>query len=112
VKESILHFFEEVSVKKSLAAPALATICLALGCSISAFAQDATTNTNPPTSTPPAHRHHRHGGLRLGVCIGQTLAQQGIILPPHTPGQKPDPATKAAFKAAMQTCRAKKPAGT
>jgi hypothetical protein len=43
-----------------------------------------------------------------GVCVGQTLAQEGIILPPHQPGQRPawDATTKAAFKAAIQTCRA------
>lgn len=46
-------------------------------------------------------------GFRMGLCVGQALAKQGVTLPAHQPGQRPswDVATKAAFKAAMQGCR-------
>src|SRR5258708_4829098 len=54
------------------------------------------------------HGKHGRGGFMVGVCVGQTLAQQGIILPAPTPGQRPnlDAATQAAFKAAVDSCRA------
>jgi hypothetical protein len=51
----------------------------------------------------------KHGrSFRRGVCVGQTLAQEGVILPKPQPGQRPvfDPATQAAFKAAVQSCKA------
>ena len=55
-------------------------------------------------------QHHRHGrkGFGMGLCVGQALAAQGIVLPPHVPGQRPAPnaATQAAFKSAMQSCHA------
>jgi hypothetical protein len=51
-------------------------------------------------------KHWRHhGGFRMGVCVGQSLAQQSppVIL---TPGQAPTAAQKSAFKAATTACRA------
>lgn len=61
-------------------------------------------------SAPTGQPHKKHGFRKFqrGVCVGQTLAQEGIILPPRQPGQRPvwDATTKAAFKAAVQSCRA------
>jgi hypothetical protein len=44
----------------------------------------------------------------MGVCVGQNLAQQGVTLPAPTPGVKPspNPTIRAAFKAAIESCRA------
>jgi len=75
-------------------------IALTLSYSGSSFAQ---------ASPAPAQQNRHHGkSFRRGVCVGQTLAQQGVVLPQHQPGQRPvlDPATKAAFKAAVQSCKA------
>ena len=47
-------------------------------------------------------------GFKLGVCVGQTLAQGGLNLPIPTAGQQPsplDPSVKAALSAAVKTCR-------
>lgn len=55
------------------------------------------------------HRHHgEQGQFKLGICVGQSLARQGIILPEPSPGQPPsqdDPSTQSAIDAAIQTCR-------
>jgi hypothetical protein len=57
---------------------------------------------------PRHHHHHGRKSFRVGMCVGQALAAQGIVLPPHVPGQRPAPnaATKAAFQSAMQSCHA------
>jgi hypothetical protein len=64
------------------------------------------TQVNPPCAQK--HKHHHGKGFQRGICVGQTLAQQGVILPQRQPGQRPayDPATKAAFQAAVQSCKA------
>jgi hypothetical protein len=45
--------------------------------------------------------------FELGVCVGQTLAQEGIVLPAPERGKRPqfDEATKTAFREAFKTCR-------
>ena len=52
-------------------------------------------------------RRHNHRAFDLGVCVGQALAQQNIILPPPQPGvpPSPNPTNQAAFKSAVQQCR-------
>jgi hypothetical protein len=52
-------------------------------------------------------RHRRRHEFMRGVCVGQALAAAGVTLPAPQAGQKPvwDAATKAAFKAAMESCR-------
>jgi hypothetical protein len=42
--------------------------------------------------------------FRLGVCVGQTLAQAGVILPAPHSGQKWTDQEKAALKAARTAC--------
>lgn len=53
---------------------------------------------------------HGHGGFGLGVCVGQTLASQGVTIPAPTPGQSylqtQDPTVQDAIDSAVQTCRA------
>jgi hypothetical protein len=53
-------------------------------------------------------RRHPAWGFKMGVCVGQALAQAGVTLPAEQPGTapSPDPTTEAAFKAAIQQCRA------
>jgi hypothetical protein len=60
---------------------------------------------------PEFHGRDAHASRRgyfLGVCVGQTLAQQGISVPVPQPGEKPtlDSTTEAAMKAAAESCRA------
>ena len=55
------------------------------------------------------HRHHgEQGQFKLGICVGQSLARQGIILPEPSNGQPPsqeESSTQSAIDAAIQTCR-------
>jgi hypothetical protein len=52
--------------------------------------------------------HAARRGFFLGICVGQTLAQQGISLPVPQPGESPSPdsTNEAAVKAAVESCRA------
>ena len=52
-------------------------------------------------------RHERQRQFALGVCVGQTLAQQGVTLPVQPMGQRPslDSTTQAALQNAVQSCR-------
>jgi hypothetical protein len=59
---------------------------------------------------PEFHGRDSHASRRgyfLGVCVGQTLAQQGISVPVPQPGEKPtfDATTEAAMKSAAEACR-------
>jgi signal transduction protein with GAF and PtsI domain len=62
-----------------------------------------------------ASSHHgrkcKKRAFRFGVCVGESLAQQEVILPAHVPGQKSrwNDNTKAAFKNAIESCRAQFP---
>ena len=50
-----------------------------------------------------------HEELRLGICVGQTLSQQGITIPALEPGQtlsSLDSTTLDALEAAITTCKA------
>lgn len=82
-----------------------------------AFALPAMADDAQPENHHKHHHHHHHHGhwhhhakkaFRFGVCVGQGLAQQGVLLPAPKPGEKPkfDDATKAAFKAAVKACKA------
>ncbi|MDR3606533.1 MAG: hypothetical protein P4M08_04030 [Oligoflexia bacterium] len=53
---------------------------------------------------------HQRGGFSLGVCVGQQLAQQGIVLPPPAQGEHylnptGDATTEQAIQSAAQMCR-------
>lgn len=76
----------------------IASMALALAVSLPALAQTA------PGNELPGHRGHRHG-FGMGLCVGQTLAQQSppVIL---TPGQAPTVEQKSAIKTARATCKA------
>jgi hypothetical protein len=72
-----------------------------MGYSRSSSADDSQTPSQA-TATESGQRHHH--GFRMGVCVGQTLAKAGVTLPAApTPG---DQATHAAFKSAIESCRA------
>jgi hypothetical protein len=47
-----------------------------------------------------APKQHHHHGFRMGVCVGQTLAQQGVTL------TRGDTSHRDEFMAAVQSCRA------
>jgi hypothetical protein len=88
-------------MKKHTVLCALA-LTLSAGLSVSALADD----TAAPAGKCKDHKH-KHHGFSEGLCIGQALAQQGIVLPARVAGQRPtfDAATKAAFEAAKASCR-------
>ena len=52
-------------------------------------------------------RYLSHNQFELGICVGQTLAEQGVTLAFPQPGQPPslDSNTQAALQGAVQTCR-------
>jgi hypothetical protein len=54
------------------------------------------------------HRHNPERAFKMGVCVGQALAAAGVVVPPPQPGVRPspDPMTEAAYKTAVQQCRA------
>ena len=54
------------------------------------------------------HHYESHRQFTLGICVGQTLAQQGVVFPPPQPDQPPtlDSTTLTALQSAEQTCRA------
>jgi hypothetical protein len=84
-------------------------LVVGLGFFVIALASMAQAQSQNPGSPAPSGQHRHHAkGFRRGVCVGQTLAKAGVILPQRVPGQRPvlDPDTKAAFKAAVQSCRA------
>jgi len=58
-----------------------------------------------------AYNHHERGGREgfiMGVCVGQTLAQQGVTIPNPEPGKRPElnQAQRDAMKSATESCRA------
>jgi len=72
---------------------------------------DSVQNYDQASATPAPHRANRQvkRAYRLGICVGQTLAQQGIIIPDPQPGQpqQNDSSLKAALKQARESCSAK-----
>jgi len=67
---------------------------LAASVSLMAFADEGSGGEH-------GHKGHKRGFM-MGVCVGQSLAQQGVTTLPKRPF---DAATKAAFKKAAESCR-------
>jgi len=66
----------------------------------SSFAQDSSGGVVAAQKT----HHHERGkfkAFRMGMCVGQNLAKQGIIL---QPGQPKDPSVKAAIDRERKVC--------
>ncbi len=66
---------------------------------------------SPQSPQQPGQQVHseKKMAFKVGVCVGQSLAQQGIMLSWPQPGQPMnlDDATKQALKAAVQDCASK-----
>lgn len=107
---------------KHLSNNALLASLVSLGMAMSlsfpalSFAEDFDINSTSGTTTPEKgcghHHHHCCHKKRIfatGVCVGQSLAQQGIMLPAPKPGQSPtvDVSTKTAIKNAAKDCQEK-----
>jgi hypothetical protein len=91
------------------------TVLAVMSFSGAVFAQDQDINSNGESNR--SHRgevyHHRRerGGRQnfvMGMCVGQTLAQRGVMLPMPEPGKPPqlDESQKDALHGAIETCRA------
>lgn len=66
----------------------------------SSFADDYTVG-----GRDRAHRERR-GGFEMGVCVGQTLASQGITLPPPVEGERYLSGTdQQTIQSAVESCR-------
>lgn len=80
-----------------------------LALSASAFA-DENPHMGADARGHDRYLSHGRGGFALGVCVGQTLASQGIVIPAPAPGQPylqtADTTVQDAMDAAVQTCRA------
>jgi hypothetical protein len=99
----------------SMIAISAAGAALSLSQAAHAYPNDSYSRDEGRHEEWQVRRHEMHGQFLLGVCVGQTLAQQGLTLPEPQPGQQPqplDPNTQAALKSAIQTCRAQRTSAT
>ncbi len=105
------YMISQSSPKAARRAAPLAVLAVLAGvfCLAPSWAQGP-EGENPPGNSNADYRDGR--GMRdrgrehliLGICVGETLAQQGVTYP--TDGTPPDSTTQTAVKAAIQTCQA------
>jgi hypothetical protein len=97
-------------MKKVLMALSTLGVCMILGNLALAYDGGRFSNDGRARDGDRRERKERRElrtRFELGVCVGQTLAQEGIVLPAPKRGERPkfDEATQKAFREAFKSCR-------